>query len=60
MRIRGNTASVKRYLTASKPKRNREGFYPVFENTCGDQRCITVGHLLIVDWKPLLPRPNKG
>jgi len=60
VRIRGNPASVKRYLTASKRKRNREGFYPVFENSCGNQRCITVGHLLIVDWKPLPLKWDRG
>jgi hypothetical protein len=60
VRIRGNLASVKRYLTASKRKLNREGFYPVFENACRNQRCINVGHLVIVDWKPLPSNQNRG
>lgn len=50
IRARGNWVSVKRYLTASKRKRNRKGFYPVFENTCGNRHCVTVGHLRITDW----------
>lgn len=60
VRIRGSLAPVKRYLTAGKRKRNREGFYPVFENTCGNQRCITVSHLVIVDWKPLPSKAHLG
>ena len=50
LRIKGKWLPVKTYLTAKKHK--REGYWPTFENTCGNRRCVTVTHLRIVDWIP--------
>lgn len=45
---RGNWVPVKRYLTSKKLK--RKGFYPVFENKCGNPECVTATHLRVASW----------
>jgi hypothetical protein len=59
MNARGKRVLVKRYLTAKKMKDLKQrGFYPVFENTCGNRRCVTVSHLRVTGTVPRINGPS--